>query len=431
MSGKPIPKRVQVDGKWYDVSEGWAGTLNLCEWNTPKYTAREPYAHITNLYFVYDTDGNKVGDFNLENVTCSGSVNDFEMPVYTRSSGGGSSSSSSSSSDGDAASGCVAIILVILGIIVSFIVSTIIKSRGGRIGALVGLVCCVGILVIESVMGSGGGSSGDQTAAAIFGVLLFSVIGGIIGVIIDKIVSFVKDRSGGMAAEDLPEGRGKKGGLTVFFIALGVIVAVWAVYFISQLNLGHERSPKVAEPNKSEVEGGPGYFIDSRDGQKYHAVKIGNRVWMDNNLNYQPPAGNTWCYNNSGSNCIKYGRLYDWNAAATACPAGWHLPNRQEWNNLAEAAGGSVAGRALKTKTNWIDYGSGTDDYNFSALPGGSRFIDGSFKNLGNRGLWWTASEYDRDSSYYRRMGYNYDYVYEGTYGKTHGFSVRCVQDNN
>jgi len=425
MSGKPIPKRVQVDGKWYDVREGWAGALNLCEWNTPKYTAREPYAHISHLYFVYDTDGVKVGEFDINNMTCSGGVNNFEMPVY-RPSGGGSSSSSSS--DGDAASGCIAIILFVLGYIVAFIVSFIIKSRGGRIGALIGLVCCAGILIIEYVS-SGGSGGGDQTAAIIFGVLLFCVIGGVVGAVIDKIVSFIRERSGGAeSTEIVSAGKGKKGGLAVFFVALGVVAVVLTVYFISQSNRVYERNRHIAAQSNSEVEEESGYFIDSRDGQKYRVVKIGGKVWMDRNLNYQPPAGRSWCYDNGGDGCVKYGRLYDWSAASSACPTGWHLPDRQEWNNLSAAAGGNTAGRALKTRADWIENGGGTDAYGFSALPGGSRSIDGSFKNAGNRGLWWAATEYDSDSAYYRRMGYNYDYVYEGTYGKGHGFSVRCVQ---
>jgi hypothetical protein len=74
------PKRVQVSGKWYDVREGWAGKLELSEYMSPlKYTANEPYAHISNLYFVYDTGGSKVGEFNTENRSYSGSVTGFEM----------------------------------------------------------------------------------------------------------------------------------------------------------------------------------------------------------------------------------------------------------------------------------------------------------------------------------------------------------------
>ena len=80
MSNRRIPKRVQVSGTWYDVKEGWAGKLELCEYmKQPKYTANQPFMHITNLFHVYDTSGSKVGEFHTDNRTYSGSVNNLEM----------------------------------------------------------------------------------------------------------------------------------------------------------------------------------------------------------------------------------------------------------------------------------------------------------------------------------------------------------------
>jgi uncharacterized protein (TIGR02145 family) len=110
------------------------------------------------------------------------------------------------------------------------------------------------------------------------------------------------------------------------------------------------------------------------------------------------------------------------------------LASRREWAALAEATGAEQAGAALKTKFEWgwsnDGNGNGEDSYNFCALPGGSRAVDGKFRNLGNCGLWWTADEFDSDSAYYRRMGHDYNYVYEGTFGKGNAFSVRCVKDD-
>jgi uncharacterized protein (TIGR02145 family) len=108
-----------------------------------------------------------------------------------------------------------------------------------------------------------------------------------------------------------------------------------------------------------------GTVADTRDGQTYKTVKIGTQTWMAENLNYQTKKG-SWCYENSTDSCKKYGRLYDWNTAKTACPTGWHLPSRQEWRILVTTAGGSEsADMKLKAKSERNQNGNGTDDYGF------------------------------------------------------------------
>ena len=80
MSNRKTPKRVNINGKWYDVREGWAGKLELHEYmKSAEYTADEPYAHVSNLFFVYNSSGSKVGEFHTENNSQSGAVNGFEM----------------------------------------------------------------------------------------------------------------------------------------------------------------------------------------------------------------------------------------------------------------------------------------------------------------------------------------------------------------
>ena len=97
-----------------------------------------------------------------------------------------------------------------------------------------------------------------------------------------------------------------------------------------------------------------GKMVDSRDGQEYKTVKIGNQIWMAENLNYE--TAHSYCYDNRMSNCIKYGRLYEWENALTACPVGFHLPTLQEWKALFETVGGiESAGIALKFTGVW-DY---------------------------------------------------------------------------
>jgi uncharacterized protein (TIGR02145 family) len=166
-------------------------------------------------------------------------------------------------------------------------------------------------------------------------------------------------------------------------------------------------------------------FTDSRDNQRYRIVKIGDLTWMAQNLNFQ--TGNSWCYDDDESNCQKYGRLYDWNAAMTACPAGWRLPTDDDWNNLVQAAGGGdVAGTRLKSKSPaW----NGTDDFGFSALPGGGRLTGGNFNAVGVYGDWWSTTEKDASNAWGRHMGSGSENVIRDYWDKSRGLSVVCAQD--
>jgi uncharacterized protein (TIGR02145 family) len=184
--------------------------------------------------------------------------------------------------------------------------------------------------------------------------------------------------------------------------------------------------------------GAPNTLIDKRDGQTYKTVKIGQQTWMARNMNYQTDSG-SWCYDNKKSNCKKYGKLYYWNAAKTACAAGYHLPSLEEWTALVDYAGGvDTAGKKLKAKCGWGWNGlwsksAGTNDYGFSALPGGGRYSNGKAVNTGNTddiGIWWTATEDTSGYVYNLAMYYNKTFVYGDYLQKSLGFSVRCVADN-
>jgi len=178
-------------------------------------------------------------------------------------------------------------------------------------------------------------------------------------------------------------------------------------------------------------------LYDSRDGNKlYKAVKIGNQTWMAENMNYKTDS--SWCYGDADSNCVKYGRLYAWNTAKSVCPNGWHLPSTKEWEILiTEAGGSSVAAGKLKSANGWgtSSYdGSnlgGTDDYGFSALPGGYRSTYGYFTNGGSGAFsyWWVTNE-NGNFAYYIRMGWGGTNVYTTeSYSKNSGLSVRCLKN--
>ena len=95
-----------------------------------------------------------------------------------------------------------------------------------------------------------------------------------------------------------------------------------------------------------------GTFTDFRDGQTYRTVKIGEQVWMAENLNFKTDS--SWCYNDEESNCQKYGRLYSWNAAKSACPADWHLPSKAEFETLLKAVGGMESRIRKMKKNGWV-----------------------------------------------------------------------------
>jgi len=162
----------------------------------------------------------------------------------------------------------------------------------------------------------------------------------------------------------------------------------------------------------------------------YDTVIIGGQTWMKKNLNIETEG--SWCYENKAKNCTKYGRLYTWYAAKKVCPMGWHLPNYEEWQTLVDYVGGDdVAGKKLKAKSGWAYVGNGTDDYGWSALPGGSRNFDDTFYTAGYYGFWWTSEEHSDGSAYRRSMYCYHDNLDVVTDDKNTGLSVRCIAGEN
>jgi uncharacterized protein (TIGR02145 family) len=198
-------------------------------------------------------------------------------------------------------------------------------------------------------------------------------------------------------------------------------------------------SKSQVEKVKSGEKAGKGVkFTDKRDGKKYKTVKIGTAVWMAENLNYA--AKGSKCYNNSADSCEKYGRLYNWETALKACPAGFHLPSDDEWKALEDSVedflknGTKIksGGKKLKSAAGWNNDGNGTNDFGWSALPGGVGGSNDDFINAGYSGHWWSATEQERNTNnaWYWNMNHSYGGVGGGSDSKTNLRSVRCVQDN-
>jgi len=168
--------------------------------------------------------------------------------------------------------------------------------------------------------------------------------------------------------------------------------------------------------------------------QIYRTVEIegGGPFWMAQNLNDSLKGGK--CYEDKPENCEKYGRLYTWNEAMKACPKGWHLPSDEEWRTLVDFAGGEkVAGKKLKAKSGWPKDDNGTDEYGFSALPGGNYYMD--FAGGGEFGIWWVSMEVSADAeiddAYTYGMNYSHSInaVHRSSVHRAGSCSVRCVKD--
>ena len=207
-----------------------------------------------------------------------------------------------------------------------------------------------------------------------------------------------------------------------------------------------------AKADGSEYDAIANMLKDLRDGQTYKTVKIGDQVWMAENLNYK--VDSSWCGGGSGENegdCSKYGRLYTWAAAVGksedecgygktcglsgkvrgVCPEGWHLPDNTEWNKLFTAVGGQgTAGKKLKSLTGWKSNGNGTDAYGFSAFPAGGRSSNGLFYSGGYDAYFWSASEINSYYAYYMYLFYINENASLYHNLKDNAFSVRCLKDD-
>jgi len=215
---------------------------------------------------------------------------------------------------------------------------------------------------------------------------------------------------------------------------------------------------------KAENSGGTNYGSDmtvttpeqvtDADGNVYNTVIIGTQIWMQENLKTTQYNDETsiplvtdetdwatlttpsycWYNNDQTTYGDTYGALYKWYTLNTGilCPAGWHVPTDAEWTTLTDYLGGlSVAGGKLKEAgtIHWTSPNTGaTNETDFTALPSGMRYDDGSFNSIHGFSSWWSSTESSTNAWYYN-MGYNRSDVARQTYTKIGGFSVRCVKD--
>jgi len=209
------------------------------------------------------------------------------------------------------------------------------------------------------------------------------------------------------------------------------------------------------------------------------SVSICNQIWSTQNLNVSnyadgtviPEVQNTaawaalttgaWCWynNDSATYGATYGKIYNWYAVAgiydaaslnnlllrkKLAPAGWHIPTDSEWNKLAKCIDpaadtacinciqSSIAGGEMKEAglLHWLSPNTGASNSSgFAGLPGGNRYGNGAFVNVGNIGGWWSSTEYDSTNVWYHVVYFNYGSEGRDYFSKPSGFSVRCLRD--
>lgn len=168
---------------------------------------------------------------------------------------------------------------------------------------------------------------------------------------------------------------------------------------------------------------GQSLMIDPRDGRTYRTVEIGNKVWMAENLDYGDRATTRACYEDRDFFCEKFGGLYDWSHAMRACPSGWHLPTKDEYDELLISVGDKPKSRYAAL----VQGGNSHLDLRLGGWLYWNTYL--KFRGIEQVGFYWTATESKRNGQAYR-LGLpliKVAKVFRG--GKRDFVSVRCVKD--
>ena len=206
--------------------------------------------------------------------------------------------------------------------------------------------------------------------------------------------------------------------------------------------------------------------VKDQGGNIYPVVKIGNQIWMAENLrtevfaNGEPitqlTSNRYWqevssfaindstlseiwpvlCYMNNSK--TKNGALYNWYVVIDergVCPSGWHVPSNDEFVELTNYLGGmEAASKKMKSTINWTT--NGTNLSKFNAFPIGIRVGSGEFDP--ERTMFWTDNLFEEtndDNDFISLSGGNLELLNNdkesdfGTVFLNVGASVRCVKN--
>ncbi len=214
--------------------------------------------------------------------------------------------------------------------------------------------------------------------------------------------------------------------------------------------------------------------VDDIDGNSYKTIKIGDQVWMAENLKtrkyndgtaiplvtdsvdwvLRTEPGYSWYDNDSAAHATSYGALYNFYAVGdtntrNVCPEGWDIPTDTAWMMLVDylddngygfEGGGDDVAKSMAQTFGWendvvvgyVGNDQGTNNGSrFSTAPGGFRSsVSGEYSNKVSQGYWWTSTPFPPTHSWYQYMFSSSNMLQKSIATRKIGCSVRCIRDD-
>lgn len=180
--------------------------------------------------------------------------------------------------------------------------------------------------------------------------------------------------------------------------------------------------------NKKKFTHELGSFTDPRDNREYQTITFIKkqhsgtieRTWFAENARYEVDGSK--CYNGVDVYCDKFGRLYNYEQANTACPEGWHVPTIHEWKHLFGFFGG------WHHSGKFLIEGQESDMH---MLFGGYGVPGGEFREITASGNWWDNELKDSNSAGIITLKKGSEDIFHSKIGDSHYLSTRCVKFHN
>jgi len=241
---------------------------------------------------------------------------------------------------------------------------------------------------------------------------------------------------------------------TIITLLIGALLATIVITVKNKKQAISLIKTKQESNTVDEFSGTKGHFTDNRDGKSYRWIKIGNQIWMAQNLAYNTHKDGCCYYDDERVLAGYFGYLYDWNIAMNVAPKGWHLPSDSEWEQMIsylkensysynEIKGDDAIAKSLCINKFWgesdVKGSVGNNDYTdvinktgFSALAAGCKDNFDGYLGIGVYAKWWTATDGDKIGAYCRTIYFENKTIDRGefyTNDKTMAYSVRCIKD--